>query len=104
ASKVTREAAFAFALEPDGAGPLVSGFVDVLARERDGEALVIDYKTDHVAETDTPAGLIEREYETQRLIYALAALRDGAPRVEVAHCLLERPAEPVTVVYTAQQA
>jgi ATP-dependent exoDNAse (exonuclease V) beta subunit len=104
APKLTREAAFSFALEPDGAGPLVSGFVDVLAREADGAALVIDYKTDHVPETDTPASLIERAYETQRLIYALAALRDGAPSVEVAHCLLERPAEAVTVTYTAEQA
>ena len=33
ARKVTREAGFAFALEPDGSGPLVRGFVDVLAHE-----------------------------------------------------------------------
>jgi RecB family exonuclease len=104
AQKLTREAGFAFALEPDGAGPLVSGFVDVLAREPGGQALVIDYKTDHVPDADTPAAYIERAYETQRLIYALAALRDGAAGVEVAHCLLERPAEPVIARYTADQA
>ncbi len=34
AQTVRREAGFAFALEPDGAGPLVSGFVDVLATRR----------------------------------------------------------------------
>ena len=35
------------------------------------------------------------------MVYALAALRDGAPRVEVAYALLERPAEPVTAAFTA---
>ena len=33
-------------------------------------------------------------YSTQRLVYALAALRPGAERVEVVHCFLERPDEP----------
>ena len=37
-------------------------------------------------------------------MYALAALRAGATEVEVAYCLLERPAEPVTTVYRAQDA
>src|SRR4029077_20286783 len=77
ATRVQREAGFGFALEPDGAGQLVSGFVDVLATHADGSALVIDYKTDRV--TDDPRVLIERDYATQRLIYALAALRNGAP-------------------------
>ena len=45
---VRREAGFAFALEPDGGGPLVTGFVDVLAREADGTALIVDYKTDRL--------------------------------------------------------
>jgi ATP-dependent helicase/nuclease subunit A len=103
AREVRREAAFAFALEPDGAGPLVSGFVDVLAREPDGAALVLDYKSDRL-EGMQPAELVERDYGTQRLVYALAAVRDGAPRVEVAHCLLERPDEPVTRTYVAADA
>ena len=30
-----------------------------------------------------------------------AALRDGAPRVEVAYCFLEQPGEPVIAEYTA---
>jgi len=102
ATRIQREAGFAFALEPDGAGPLVSGFVDVLAALPDGGALVVDYKTDPVSED--PRELIERHYGTQRLIYALAALRSAAPRVEVAHCLLERPGEPVSVTYTADDA
>lgn len=104
ARRVTREAWFAFALEPDGAGPLVRGIVDVLAIEPDGAHLVVDYKTDHVPDDATPEDYIARNYETQRLVYALAALRAGAPRVEVAYCLLERPAEPVTRTYTAQDA
>jgi ATP-dependent helicase/nuclease subunit A len=100
---VRREAAFAFALEPDGGGPLVSGFVDVLAREADGGVLVVDYKTDRL-DDEEPAVLVERDYATQRTVYALAALRDGAPRVEVAHLFLERPAEPAVAVFTADDA
>ena len=95
ATRVTREAGFQFALDPDGSGPLVRGFVDVLATEPDGTHLVIDYKTDHVSEEDTPEAYVQRHYETQKLVYALAALRAGAPRVEVAYCLLERPDEPL---------
>lgn len=104
ATRITREAGFHFTLDPDGSGPLVRGFVDVLAKEPDGSQLVVDYKTDHVPEDDTPEAYVERHYETQRLVYALAALRAGAPRVEVAYCLLERPDEPLTVVYTADDA
>ena len=104
ATRVTREAWFAFALEPDGSGPLVRGIVDVLALEPDGTHLVVDYKTDAVPADTTPQDYIARNYETQRLVYALAALRAGAPRVEVAYCLLERPAEPVTTIYTAHDA
>ena len=40
-------------------------------------------------------------YGTQRLVYALAALRAGATEVDVAHLFLERPDEPVTVSYEA---
>jgi ATP-dependent exoDNAse (exonuclease V) beta subunit len=94
---VRREAGFAFELEPGG-GPLVTGFTDVLAREADGTVLVVDYKTDRLEE-ETPAELVERAYVTQRAVYALAALREGAARVEVAHCLLERPGEPVSATF-----
>jgi ATP-dependent helicase/nuclease subunit A len=81
----------------------VSGFVDVLARERDGAFLVVDYKTDRLGE-ETPAALVERAYTTQRMVYALAALHAGAPRVEVAYCLLERPAEPVAATFDQADA
>ena len=41
-----------------------------------------------------PEELTRDHYATQRIIYALAALRAGAERVEVVHCYLERPDEP----------
>ncbi len=104
ARRVQREAAFAFALDEQGAGPLVNGFVDVLAHEADGAALVIDYKSHQLAAGDDPREIVERDYASQQLVYALAALRDGAPRVEVAHCFLERPDEPVTATFTAADA
>lgn len=104
ATRVTREAGFHFALDQDGSGPLVRGFVDAYAQEPDGAHLVVDYKTDHVPEDSTPEAYVERNYETQRLVYALAALRAGAPRVEVAYCLLERPDDPLSVTYDAHDA
>jgi ATP-dependent helicase/nuclease subunit A len=103
ASDVRREAGFAFELARGGGGPLVTGFVDVLAREPDGAALIVDYKTDRLG-GEAPAALIERAYATQRMVYALAALRGGAARVEVAYCLLERPAEPVTASFVVADA
>ncbi len=104
ATSIRKEAGFAFTLDQDGAGPLVNGFVDVIAKEADGTTLVVDYKSDRLGETDMPSSLVERDYATQRLVYALAALRDGAPRTEVVHLLLERPGEPVTVTYDHTQA
>jgi ATP-dependent helicase/nuclease subunit A len=95
ARRTRREAPFSFALDPAGGGPLVTGFLDVAAVEPDGAVLIVDYKSDRLEDTD-PAALVERDYGTQQVVYALAALRDGAPRVEVAHCFLDRPAEPVT--------
>ena len=103
AGGVRREAAFAFEVGPGGGGPLVSGFVDVVARERDGTTLIVDYKTDTLGD-ESPAALVEREYTTQRMVYALAALQEGGARVEVAHCLLERPQDPATATYDQSDA
>ena len=97
ATRVRREAPFAFTLEPDG-GPLVNGVVDVLADEADGGVLIVDYKTNPLGES-TPAAITEADYGVQRLVYALAALRGGAARVEVAHCYLERPDDPAVAVF-----
>ena len=100
ARAVHREHAFAFAL---GDGPMLTGFVDVIAHEADGAALIVDYKSDRVGDADLDA-LVEASYATQRRIYALAALRSGAPAVEVAHVFLERPAEPAVVRYEQADA
>ena len=45
--------------------------------------------------------MAERDYAVQRLVYALAALKAGAERVEVVHLFLDRPAEPAVAVYEA---
>jgi ATP-dependent helicase/nuclease subunit A len=95
ASGVRREQRFAFEL----AGALVIGVVDVLAREPGERALVVDYKSDRL-EGAEPQDLITGPYETQRLTYALAALRGGAAAVEVAHVFLERAGAPALATFT----
>ena len=90
-----RELPFLFTLD----ALLVNGFVDVHAMEGT-TALVVDYKTDPVG-PDGPGPVAERDYAVQRLVYALAALKAGAERVEVVHLFLERPGEPAVAVYDA---
>ncbi len=99
ARRTRSEAPFSFTLDVAGGGPLVTGFLDVVATEPDGGVLIVDYKSDRL-EGAAPADVVERDYATQRTVYALAALRDGAPTVEVAYCFLERPAEPVVATFT----
>jgi ATP-dependent helicase/nuclease subunit A len=98
--KVRKELPFVFALAPGGGarGPLlVNGVVDVHAAE-DGGVLVVDYKSDPLDGAD-PAAIVDERYGTQRLVYALAALRSGAERAEVAYCFLELPDRPATAVF-----
>jgi len=64
---------------------------------------VLDYKSDRVSADVDIAALVEREYGLQRALYGLAALRDGATSVEVAHWFLERPDELVAVLYDADE-
>ncbi|MDW8337808.1 MAG: 3'-5' exonuclease [Thermoleophilia bacterium] len=85
----------AFAFEHDGV--LLHGRLDVLWREGD-EALVLDYKS-NVLDGAEPAQVVETEYRLQRLVYALACLRDGARQVEVIYQFLERPEEPVSAIF-----
>jgi ATP-dependent helicase/nuclease subunit A len=102
AGRVRTELPFAFTLTPPGAGGrslLINGVVDVLADEG-ARTLVVDWKSDVLAERD-PEALVSADYSTQRLIYALAALRAGAEVVEVVHCFLERPDEPAVALYEA---
>ena len=105
AQRVRTELPFAFTLTPRGAGGrslLINGVVDVHAVEDDG-VLVVDWKSDPLAERD-PEEVVAGSYSTQRIVYALAVLRSGAERVEVAHCFLERPDELATATYTRADA
>jgi ATP-dependent helicase/nuclease subunit A len=98
--RVRKELPFVFALSPEAGARrplLVNGVVDVHAAE-EGGVLVVDYKSDPLADAD-PEAVVEERYGTQRLVYALAALRSGAPRVEVAYCFLELPDRPVGAVF-----
>jgi RecB family exonuclease len=100
ARRVHREQGFAVAL----GDTLLTGVVDVLASERGATQLVVDYKTDALADGEDLEAFVGEHYGVQRRVYALAVLRAGAPRVEVAYALLERPGEPVTTTYAADQA
>jgi ATP-dependent helicase/nuclease subunit A len=102
ATHARREERFAFPLGSDASQPLVVGAIDVLAREPSGRTLVVDYKSDRLDGAD-PAAIVSRQYATQRLVYALAALHAGAEAVEIAHCFLERPDEPVSVTFARGQ-
>jgi ATP-dependent exoDNAse (exonuclease V) beta subunit len=102
AVRLRREYPFAFTLAPGGAGgPLLNGVIDLLADESDGGCVVIDYKSDRVGPVEDLDAVVDRDYSVQRLVYALAVLRDGAPAVEIVHWFLERPADPVAARYTA---
>ena len=76
-----------FAFEHDGV--LLHGRIDVLYRA-DGSALVVDYKTNSLAE-GTPEELVQAHYGLQRLVYALVCFRAGARDVEVVYQFLEQP-------------
>jgi ATP-dependent helicase/nuclease subunit A len=81
----------------------ITGVFDAIAHEQDGSCLVIDYKTSAVSDREDLEALVRRDYELQRLIYALAALRDGADTVEVAHWYLHRPEQPAVARFAASE-
>ena len=84
-----------FAFEHDGV--LLHGRLDVLWR-KNGSALVVDYKS-NVLDGADPQEIVNAEYRLQRLVYALACLRDGAEDVEVAYQFLERPDDVVSTTF-----
>jgi ATP-dependent exoDNAse (exonuclease V) beta subunit len=96
AAWVRREQRFAFLLDD---GPMITGILDVVAGEPGDRVLVVDYKTDRLEGLDVEE-LVTSAYSTQRLVYALAALRADALEVEVAHAFLERPDQPATATFT----
>jgi hypothetical protein len=98
ARDVRREQRFGFMLE----GLLITGALDVIAREPSNRTLVVDYKSDRLEAID-PAEVLVREYSSQQLIYALAALRAGAEQVEVVHVFLELPDEPVVATFASSE-
>jgi ATP-dependent helicase/nuclease subunit A len=99
ATRVRREQRFAFVQS----GLLITGMLDVMASEPGNRTLIVDYKTDRLEDLD-PTEVVAREYGTQQLIYALAALRGGAPEVEVLHVFLEAPEAPVTARFGRERA
>jgi ATP-dependent exoDNAse (exonuclease V) beta subunit len=103
ARSLRQEAPFAYPFALPGGGRLiVNGVVDAMGTE-DRRTLVVDYKSDRLDGRD-PVELVDRAYATQRLVYALAALREGAEAVDVVYCFLERPDEPVITGYGAADA
>jgi ATP-dependent exoDNAse (exonuclease V) beta subunit len=100
ATELRREHPFAFS--PGPGEPLITGVLDLLASTGEGSLLVVDYKSDGVAPEDDLEALVERDYSVQRLLYALAVLRGGAERVQVAHWFLARPGQWAQAEYRAQ--
>ncbi|MGH3078372.1 MAG: PD-(D/E)XK nuclease family protein, partial [Gaiellaceae bacterium] len=84
-----------FSFEHDGV--LLHGRLDVLWRDG-SRALVADYKS-NVLDGEDPSAVVDAEYRLQRLVYALACLRDGADEVEVVYQFLERPDDVVSATF-----
>ena len=82
---------------------VLRGSLDLCVRTAEGGLLVADLKTTALAGRE-PEAVVESEYSLQRTIYALAALRSGAPSAEIAFCFLERPDAAVARVYQTDDA
>jgi ATP-dependent exoDNAse (exonuclease V) beta subunit len=100
ARSARREYPFAFSLGQEE--PLVTGVLDLLVERPDGSALIVDYKSDRLVGGEDLELLVQRDYGFQRLLYALAAIEDGAPRVQIVHWFLERPNEWVAASFDAR--
>ncbi len=98
AADARREERFAFLLP---GGVMMVGVFDVLAREPGNRLLVVDYKSDRLLGA-APAAVVAGSYQTQRELYALAALRADAEAVEVVHLFLEAPGEPVIASFSQE--
>jgi hypothetical protein len=85
-----REAPFFFAQ----AETVVSGIMDLVFID-DGCWHIVDYKTN--ALNGRSPGELAADYRLQGVVYRLAALRAGAPAVQMDFVFLERPRDPVTV-------
>jgi ATP-dependent helicase/nuclease subunit A len=85
-----REAPFFFAQ----AETVVSGIMDLVFID-DGCWHIVDYKTN--ALNGRSPGELAADYRLQGVVYRLAALRAGAPAVQMDFVFLERPRDSVTV-------
>jgi hypothetical protein len=85
-----------FAFEHDGV--LLHGRFDVYW-SLGGRALVLDYKTNSLAE-GTPEEIVQADYRLQQLVYALACFRAEADEVEVVYHFLERPDAVVSTMFS----
>ena len=94
---VRHELEFAF-LERD---VVIRGSFDLHGSIADGGTLIVDLKTNRLGDA-APSAIVADRYRLQQVIYALAALRAGAPAVELAFCFLERP-DAVVVERFAQR-
>jgi ATP-dependent helicase/nuclease subunit A len=99
AGAVAHELPFAFC-EDD---VVLRGSLDISVRDPEGALLVADLKTTTLGSRE-PEAVVESEYALQRAIYALAALRTGAPAAEIAFCFLERPEQTVSRRYAQTDA
>ena len=99
AGTVAHELPFAFC-EDD---VVLRGSLDICVRDTEGALLVADLKTTVLGQRE-PEAVVESAYGLQRAIYALAALRTGAPATEIAFCFLERPEATVNRRYTQTDA
>ncbi len=77
-------------------GVRVTGIMDLVCRDEDCW-YVTDYKTNSLRGRSIE--LVSQGYALQRAVYGLAALRAGAPAIQMELVFLERPGEPVSVKY-----
>ncbi len=101
ARRARREHPFAFSL--GRREPLVTGVLDLLVEQPDGSVLIVDYKSDRLVGGEDLELLVQRDYGFQRLLYALAAIEDGASRVQIVHWFLERPDEWVAASFDSRE-
>ena len=78
-------------------GVVVSGVMDLLKKE-EGLWHIVDYKTN--ALDGRPPAEVASVYQLQAAVYCLAALRAGAPAVQMDFVFLEQPGSPVTVTHS----
>jgi ATP-dependent helicase/nuclease subunit A len=96
-ASAAHEMPFSFSCE----GFAVQGVMDVLL-QGSPRWRVVDYKSN--ALRGRTAGEVAADYRSQAEVYCLAALRAGAPAVRMEFLFLEKPDEPVSVEYSADDA